>query len=414
MKRYRKKTLLLLILLLVVAVTQVSCWDQNEAEDLGIIVGTAVETAPEGRVRVTVQEINPSGLLAGGDRGGTAEGGAAKSYRNYSLEADTIFDAIRNISKQSPRTPFFAHNQIIIISEELARDRGVSEVIDFFERAPQIRLTTWVLVSKGDILALLDQRGALEATPAMRIFEIINEQNLTSHYAPLRLGDFIAYMENDNTQTFTAGVEREQNLARPEDPMLRFSEGHLPEPQQNVLVRGTAVFNQDKLTGWLNDKESRGLLWIRGEVRGGIVNIPVPEQKNKTISLEIIRSKTKLEPEIRDGQIYITITVKEESDLVETTGTLDLTKPETIKKLEAEQNAVIQEEITAALDKVQQEFGVDVFGFGQAVHRKHPQQWKQLKKNWPELFPEVSVQIQVESLIRRTGMVTKPSEPGQR
>lgn len=413
MKRYREKTLLLLILL-VVAVTQASCWDQQEAEDLGIIVGTAVESAPEGRVRVTIQEINPSGLIAGTGQGGTAVGGGSKSYRNYSIEADTIFDAIRTLSRQSPRSPFFAHNQVIIISEELARERGVKEIIDFFERAPQIRLTTWLLVGKGDMSALLDQRAMLEATPSLRIFEIVNEQHLTSHYAPLRLGDFIVSMEDDNAHPFTAGVERIHNPARPEDPMLRFSEGHPPEPNQNIMVGGTAVFNRDKLAGWLNAKEGRGLLWLRGEVKGGIVNIPVPEQKNKTISLEILRAKTKLQPEIRDGQIYITVTVKEESDLVETTGSLDLTKPETIKRLEAEQNAVIREEITAALEKVQQEFGVDVFGFGQAVHRKYPQQWKKMKKKWPDLFPEVSVQVQVETLIRRTGMVTKPSEPGQR
>lgn len=154
-------------------------------------------------------------------------------------------------------------------------------------------------------------------------------------------------------------------------------------------------------------------MWIRGEVKGGSLEVTGPEEKGKPVTLEILRSKTKLQPRISDGQIFMTVEIKEESNLVETAAMLDLTKPETINKLEKLQAGAIREEVESALNKAQQEYGVDVFGFGEEIHRQYPRQWKEMKKNWSDLFPAVQVEVLVEAKIRRTGLITKPVEPKQ-
>ncbi len=410
------KIILLGLLVPGILMTQQACWDQREVERLGIIMATGVDIAPGGKVRIIVQNVNPAAMgkgATGGGGGGFL--GAGKPYRNLSIEGDTIFEAIRQLSRESPRQLFFAHNQVIILSEELARERGVKEVMDFFERNPQMRRTTWLLVSKDKVSELLDTAGRLEAAPSQRIFSIINERDRTSAYAIRMVGNFLELMESESTQPFTAVIEDVPNPARPSDPRHNIiSEGQTPEPHENLIINGTAVFRRDKMVGWLNDKESRGLLWVRGEVKGGIIEIPARKGEKLSVSLEILRSKTKLEPEIRDGQIYIKVSVQEESNLGETMEMLDLTKPEVIKKLETLQSEAIRNEIESALVKAQQDYRVDVFGFGEAVHRKYPREWKEMKKMWSELFPGVQVQVQVEAKIRRTGLVSKPVEPMQR
>jgi len=409
------KIIVLGLLLLGVMITQAACWDHREVEQLGIVMATGVESAAGGRVRIIMQNVNPTALGkgAGGGGGGGPMGAANKPYRNRSIEGDTISEAIRDASREAPRQLFFAHNQVIILSEELVRKRGLQEVVDFFQRDPHMRRTTWIIVGRGDLASLLDEPGQLETTPAQRIDSIIDQRDRTSEYAVQRIGDFLELLESESTQPFTAVVETIPNLAVPKDPRHGMSIGQIPEPPEIIRLNGTAVFRRDKMVGWLSQYESRGLLWVRGEVKGGILEIPSPDKETISIALEILRSKTKLQPEIRNGQIYITVSVREESNLEETLVPLDLTKPETIKKLEELQAEAIRKEIESALAKAQQEYGVDVFGFGEAVHRKYPGEWKEMKKMWPELFPGVQVQVQVETKIRRTGLVTKPVEPMQ-
>lgn len=407
---------LLGLLMLAAATALPACWDRREVDDLGIVLATGVDLAPGGKVRVIVHNINPSALGRGmgGMGGGAVPGAGSKPYRNRSAEGDTIFETLRDLSRQTPRQLFFAHNQVILISERLARERGLKEILDFFERNPQVRRTTWLLVGKGSLEALLDEPGRLEISPARRLFGIISERDLTSQYAVQRLGDFMEMMESEGSQPFTAVVERVPNPATPEEHRNRVPEGHISEPHQNILINGTAVFRRDRMAGWLNPKESRGLLWVTGEVRGGIIDVPNPDREDRSVSLEILRSKTKLRPEIRDGRVYLTVEIKEESNLGETMGPLDLTKPETVDRLERLLAAAIRNEVEASLAKAQQEYRVDVFGFGEAVHRKYPKQWKQMKKNWEDIFPGVQVEVQVEAKIRRTGMITKPLVPRPR
>lgn len=59
-----------------------------------------------------------------------------------------------------------------------------------------------------------------------------------------------------------------------------------------------------------------------------------------------------------------------------------MTRPETWDSLEKRQAAVIESEVKAALRKAQAELGVDIFGFGEAVHRKYPKEWQELKGRW--------------------------------
>ena len=412
--RHINKTLLVLMIISLL-LTLPACWDRREVERLGMVMSIGIEPAPGGKVRVILQNINPAALGRGGGGVGLMAGrSGSKPYRNRLGEGNTIFDAIRELSRETPRELFFAHNQVIIVSEELAKERGLREITDFFERHPQIRRTTWLLVGKGQLSALMDEPGRLEENPSQRVVGIIDERDLTSSYAVQKLGDFLEMMESEGSQPYTAVLERKINKASPEEHKNRLAEGHIAEPHQNVQISGTALFRRDKMVGWLNSKESRGLLWVRGKVRGGVIDIPNPDQKGQLITLEIIKSKTKLKPEIKDGQIIMAVEIAVESNLGETTGELDVVKPETIEKLEELQARAIQGEIESTLARAQEEYGVDVFGFGEALHRKYPGQWKEMKSRWSELYPEVQVQVGVKAKIRRTGLITKPTEPKQR
>lgn len=176
------KTLVLSMLIFAASLTQPGCWDQQEVERLGIVLATALDQAPDGRVRVSVQTINPKALVGGGLGGGGGGFGGTRPFRNRSTEGISIFDCIRLLSLESPRQLFFAHNQIILISEELARNRGIEELVDFFDRNPQIRRSNWVLISRSDNSTILEMPGEIVAPASQRIAGIIREQRLSSYF----------------------------------------------------------------------------------------------------------------------------------------------------------------------------------------------------------------------------------------
>ncbi|MGB9803626.1 hypothetical protein [Desulfofundulus sp.] len=104
------------LLLLLTPVLLAGCWDHREVEDLGIVLLTAVDSAPEGRVRLEVQALVPAAVAGGGGGmagmgGGGGGGGGRKRYLNLSMEGRTIFEAVRRLSMETPRELFFAHNR---------------------------------------------------------------------------------------------------------------------------------------------------------------------------------------------------------------------------------------------------------------------------------------------------------------
>lgn len=411
------KALVLSLLILAMSLTQPGCWDQQEVERLGIVLATALDQAPDGRVRLTVQTINPKAIAGGGGGGGGgAPGGLTRPFRNRSTEGSTIFDCIRLLSLETPRQIFFAHNQVILISEELARNRGIEELIDFFDRNPQIRRSNWVLISRSDISSVLELPGEITVPASQRIAGIIREQRLSSYFPATQLGDFLESLESEGSEAIAAGIQVEPSESEVRDRIARDSPGGIRREMaigDEIKVGGTAVFSGNKMVGWLDERESRGLLWVRGKVKGGVITVPCTSGgggggEEKRFAMEILHSDAKIEPKLTDGELSITVKVNADTNIQEAECQEELDKPETIKTIEQALSGAIRGEVEAALAKAQHEYRSDVFGFGEAVHRKYPGLWKESKDNWKEIYPELPVYVEVEAKIARTGLISKP------
>lgn len=387
------------------------CWDQNEIERLGIVNAVAIDKSEEDgkRFRVLVQLLNPRGLGGRGEIAGMGGGsGGEAPFRNLSAEGFSIFDAFRELAHISPRRLFYAHTQVILISEELLMEKNILEMLDFFERSTEIRRQVWLLVARTSLNDLFSITVPLENTTSQKIAGVSErEREQVSRCGMVRLGDFLRLYQSEGVEPFTAGIVMMPSKAMPQDMAPRGIS------EQEIEISGTAVFKNGRLAGWLDDKEGRGLLWLRGEVGGGVILIPHPDSPERNISLEILRSKTRVRPEITDGEIRIIAEIMVESNVNEASIYIDLGKPEVIRKLEVLQGEKVFQEINTALSKLQGELRSDVFGFGNSVYRQNPAYWRQVKADWDEIFPNLEVEVSVNSKVRRTGLVGSPARPAQ-
>jgi spore germination protein KC len=213
--------------------------------------------------------------------------------------------------------------------------------------------------------------------------------------AVIQIEDFLKKVSSKTTAAYASRIEISKRKTVGDQEFVEFK------------LSGASVFRKDKLIGWLEEKETRGMLWIIGEVKSGIITVKAPD--NKSVGLEILSAKSKIKPEIRDGKLFIIVEVSEEANLGDSNTQLDLITPESIKELNKNQSDVIEEEIRSCLKIAQKEYRVDLFGFGEAIHQNYPKDWELIKDKWEEIYPTIPVDLKINTNINRYGMFTEPA-----
>lgn len=394
-----RKLIFLFIITLCLLLT-VSCWNRREVEELAIVVGGALDTTDEqGKIEITAQIIKPGQLDApittgGGQSGGNGGGGGSPGpFFNVKAQGETVFQTIRGMTHVANRKLFWPHNRVLIYGEDLARN-GISKYLDFFLRDHEPYPTAWIIISKGKAAPILELKPSVEKVMGLELGDLIEAQAANSQTVSVDVHDFAQRLMSKTTAPIAPIVE------------IRDLEG-----RKIPYVYGTAVFKTDRLTGYLNSRETRGLLWVLGKIRSGIITIPCGEGNNgaKT-SLEIIKSTVSMTPQIKGEEIHIIVKVEILSDVGEQMCLEDLTKTSVVEDIQKRGSAAVAGEIKAALEKAQS-LNTDIFGFGEAVHRADPRSWKDLEKRWDELFPELDVTLEIELNLRRTGTTLEKPNP---
>ncbi|MEA4924554.1 MAG: Ger(x)C family spore germination protein [Syntrophomonadaceae bacterium] len=378
--------LFIAFLLIILPVLLAGCWDNRELNDTSIVSGLGWDIDPEtGAVTFTVQSIIPSETSgnAGSSEAGKQQGGG--SLRTIELDQDTgpsLYEAVSRLTQHMSRSPFYEHTAVYIFGKD-AVQQGINEFIDVQARNPDSYPTVLMAVSAeknaSDIMSIPD---GMDNIQAFGMAEEIKLSARFSKYPKVTVLDFQKRLLSATTAPIApiVGIAEEIDRQGEKVPKIR--------------VVGTAVFKGDRMIGQLNERESSGLLWAINKINIGFLTIP---QGN----LEIIKSKTKIIPELQGDQVKITIEVSLESDLILYKDHQEIS-PDLIQQLEEEGAAEVESQIMAAVNKAVA-LDADVFGFGEAVHRKYKREWQAMKPQWDEIYPGIKVAVKVRNHINEIG-----------
>lgn len=369
------------------------CWSAREINERVFLAAAGMDPAPPPeRVEITYQLIRPTAVTSAGKsgRGGSSE---EKGVWVISNTAPTTVEATRRAALETGRKIFWGQLQVLVVGEEVAR-QGLQPYLDFLGRIREARHLTWLVVAKGGPAKdILKAESPLEKIPARTIDGQLKAAGVSSLAMPTTLHDFWRTLACAAAcSPVAAGVE-----------LVKDSEG-----KPRVRPAGTAVFRGDRLAGWLDEKETRGLLWVHGKVKSGIITVQMPGREDGEVSLVIARAGVKLQPLIEDSRPRIAISITAEGDLWEQAMAEDLATPEGFARLEEEAARAIRQEVLAALAKAR-EYKSDIFGFGCAFYRHHPGEWQVMKPRWEEeIFPQLPVTVEVTVRLRQSGMLSAP------
>lgn len=384
------KKLMMIFLIVAQMLTLTSCMSNTrEIQKIYLVVAMGIDLTDEKKYEVTMQVLNPSATAT--QTGGSNISSSGGETLVYSGIGEDLYDAVFNASKVMGRVQHFGHLKYIVMGEDLVSERN--EIIkDTLFRLEEIRLNTPVLVTKGKASEIVSAKTNEGIIPANVVENLLERQDIVGYRPYTYLLDILDALGSENTYPVTGVI----NLVKPQDRL----------GSETFKLSGCAVFKGGILVGYLNDKETRGLNWIKGGIENGNISVNCPNLGR--ISLEILKTSSKIKTVLKDNSIDIQVKIKATSSIRGTSYLPDPIKDNgIIDEIEAAQNQAIKQEVELALLAAKNKFKADIFGFGERIHALHPKEWNAMKENWDSMFSNINVDIIIDSKIRGTGSILK-------
>ncbi|MEC0236353.1 Ger(x)C family spore germination protein [Paenibacillus kribbensis] len=365
------------------------CWDKSELTEFGYVQAVAIDRTEEGKVKLTTHFYNPTG---GTETGGTKMGGADKTYQrsiNIQTEADTVFEAVRDIPIHLGRKAKWDHMRIILIGEQLSRKQNVSEILDYFSRDHEPRATVLTLIAAGEAGDYLNTKPFIEQTVGQQFRKI---EESTARYSA----------KSSRVPLFELAI---QLKGESEVAMVPYI--YKNESTQKIFVAGIALLKKGKLTGSiLSSKDTGSLLMLINKYKSGILEYPCTEttgeKKTRKESYEIYSLDTKVTTSIKENEVTIHVLTKIKGAVGELRCS-SLKSIEEGRQIENKINELVKRDILKVTQLLQKE-RMDAIGIGNQIYRKNPSLWKRWKPSWNERFAESRFEVVVETKILNTGM----------
>ncbi|MBF8984067.1 Ger(x)C family spore germination protein [Lutibacter sp. B2] len=377
------KIIILVFIIFINSVFITGCWNYREIEQMAIVSGLAIDKKGD-KYEITVEVINPE------------SGQGLKMNPNmYTAEGNTIFDAVRNMITTVGKKLYWSHAKVIVVSENVAKE-GVLSVLDFITRDGETRSNIWLLVSKEKTAKeVLRGKSEVDESLAFHIEDMLNIEQSISKYHGVELWNFINDLSNE-------GIAPTLPIVR----KFKTYEEIVPK------VFGTAVFKKDKMVGSLTGQETKKMLMIKDQLKGGLIVVRNIGEEGINVSLEVLKSKTKVKSEVIDHDIVMNIQVKMDVEIGEIAGDEDFISKKGREKLKKEAEGFIKKDIEYVIKKVQREYQSDIFGFGSIIQREMPDLWKKIKQDWTEIFSNLETKVSVEVNIKGSALTSKPIKIG--
>ncbi len=392
-----KKTITLLLLLGCTAMCFGGCYGYNELGELGIVVVTGIDLNEDGKYQITVMAVYPvGGMMQQGEKSSTWIGSAT---------GKSPMEASKNLRKYASKKLTWVQNDIVIIGEEAAR-AGLTEILDFFIRNRELRLRNHVLVSSGPAKDVMEAPADIENNLYSEMKGLIsNMDEWSKAYVPTLL-DFAKTFTEQDTGSVAGHIGIEKASGRTFSTYRERTTQHegRGEGEELSFLSGSAVFHECSLKGFFSDYETRGYLWIVNKAKIGAVVVDLGDSKG-SLAMETTSAKSDVRPVVTEDGVSMEIKLRVRGRVVENSCMDDLMDPAVIEKAEKEFAQSIVKEMKAAVKKAQKEYKADIFGFGDAIYRKEPDTWREIGKEWPELYAGIPVKYDVQVKLVRIGII---------
>lgn len=375
-----KKIKLLMLLLPIFLFT--GCFNYRELNEIAIASAIGLDKTSDGYI-VTIQVMNTKKASE------TGTSNDQLKFITFTTSGVTLQDAIRKSILDSSRRIYPNHVQTLIIGEDLAKN-GISDVLDMFFRGVEFRKQTSILIAKNST--------AEEVLNVVTPLESLNSKNIRDGLSVdskyLGIGDNISFEDlvgtflDSNKEIILPSVSI--NGTKSEGEKIENIE--TADPSVRLIESSLAVFKDDHLVGFLDNKQSIDLNFVRNKINNTILTYECGD--NKYLSSEIMSNKTSIE--FSESPLKAHIKINGILNINEITCDIDLEDPVVIDEIEADLEEELKNDVYNTIKYIIEEYNSDVFGFRDFLYKNKTKYYKEIKDDWYDsIFPNMDIDVDV-------------------
>lgn len=429
------------LLAILLSLVLTGCWGRREVDEQAFVLAIGLDKGRENQILVTYQIAIPRIMGGGGGEGRSTGGGSGSGDNNKpvlvtSIESPSLFVSIDMVNTYIHRRASLMHTKAIVVSEELAREKGVGTWVPGLLRFREARRDVLIMVARGSAKDFIENNQPMLDKNVNKYYELLSFSQYYTGFIPRSwLYDFANAIKSkgENPVAILVGVNRTREEALSHDtsqasgPGKRpgqadeqsaekqyvsegsYLAGDLPRTGGNkVEFMGSAVFKKDRMVGTINGDETIVLMMLRGEFRRGFISLRDPRQPDMVIPLDVTLGRLPLvKVRLVDGRPEIQVTLQIEADILGVQSGINYADPELIPELEQAFSQKIEDLVRKLIARSQNEFDADIFGFGNKAARLF-WTWDEWERfDWPSKFRTAEIKVAVKTRIRRTGLQIK-------
>lgn len=389
-----------ILLCLVIPIFLTGCFDKVELEERALVLAIGIDkynknidttlekTGEEKRYVVSMAMPN----VSEGEKSGETEKQSDPMEKEE--ETQTVNEAIKTgegssisstmdlIDTYISQDLYFGHTKVAILGEELLKEENLlKETIDSLERNKEISSKLIILASKKDAISILET--------------IPKDEKMIGIY----INDF--YKNNKRNSSFTFRVDLEDVI---KDMLSTNGDTGIPTidiVDNDIRLGGIAVLNNYKLVGYLDDRQTKGLLWIIDKNSLGEITVPF---ENTFVSMDIFKKKMDMEFFEQNGKIVCKIKIDVKGNISEYILNNNIEDDMKYEILEKEYENYLKEEIKYSLESIIN-LNSDILKFKEKIRKNNYDLYKKYDLENNNIYKNLEFNIECDVKIKGSGSI---------
>ncbi len=334
----------------------------REVTDLAIVKAIGIDMTEDGQYKTTVIVID------------TSNKEAQNEGIIYEAIGESVHDSARKIVNESPKKLYLAQMETLILSEDIAKN-NFEDTLGFFIRDNEGSNAFYLFIANG--------------CTSDELIKSINEEKINIKSL---LNSSARYRGNCNMDSLNDILKTKMK------PGINIAINTASIDDTKVKINSMAYFDGWNMRGYLTDDESIIYNLLRNNLDNTIV---VAEQKENRIGAEIIYSKTEMTLD-KEQNNKVNFNIKIKANISETGSDVIIKDSEQIQNVEYILEEKIKTDVNEFIEKVKNEYGSDIIGFGNLMYRKKDDFFYE-----DNYLSKIDTSVNVEIDIQNQGGVTK-------
>ncbi|MFF2456737.1 Ger(x)C family spore germination protein [Peribacillus simplex] len=301
-------------------------------------------------------------------------------YQILTGTSTTTSDVQAIVSKKADKPVMLGQTRIVLFSEKIVHEIGMTELTDYLYREPQLGNRVFLAIVEGKVKDFVNTKPPnTNVNIGVYLSDLINQQIETGNGPDTNLHLFLGNSLEPGGDSFL--------------PLFKLI-------NKEVAVSGVALFHENKMVSKVRTDDMFIFKTLVQNHRRGIYKFKLKDKNSSDIVVESIRSGSSFDVSSSERNPSITIKLKIKGQIKESMRSDNLTNRKMIKKIEKE----MEDDITKQANRLIKDFqkkSLDPIGLNEKYHAKNK---KMTYEQWRKIYPMMDIKIETKVDILQTGV----------